>query len=174
MIVAKRYVKALMETFGDEDLQKLANSLVNISALYKIEKFITILQSPSVSREVKLEFVLEMLDKNDIKMVNFMKILNQHDRLLLIPSITKELQANLAKAKNIYVGEVVSDWDLSAEQIKSLEESFGKKFGSSIKLEAKKSDYPGIKIAVDGLGIEASFSVERLKAQMCEHILKAI
>ena len=34
--------------------------------------------------------------------------------------------------------------------------------------------YPGIKVELDNLGVEVSFSAERLKAQMCEHILKAI
>ena len=41
-------------------------------------------------------------------------------------------------------------------------------------LEPVKSDYNGIKIELDDLGVEASFSVDRLKAQMSEYILKAI
>ena len=41
-------------------------------------------------------------------------------------------------------------------------------------LEVAKSDYNGIKIELEDLGVEASFSMDRLKAQMIEYILKAI
>ena len=56
----------------------------------------------------------------------------------------------------------------------ALEDKFSKRFNASIKLDSQKSEYNGIKIELNDLGVEASFSVDRLKAQMSEHILKAI
>ncbi len=65
-------------------------------------------------------------------------------------------------------------FELSNEQLNSLEESFSKKFDAKINLVNQKSGYPGIRISLEDLGIEVSFSLERLKTQMTEHILKAI
>ena len=35
-------------------------------------------------------------------------------------------------------------------------------------------DYDGIKVDIDGLGVEISFSKDRLKSQLIDHILKAV
>ena len=74
----------------------------------------------------------------------------------------------------VFEGEVLSNFKITPAQIATLEENFGKKFNAKVKLHPSKNSYPGIKIALDDLGVEVSFSLERLKAQMSEHILKAI
>ena len=76
--------------------------------------------------------------------------------------------------KNVFEGEVLSNFKITPAQIATLEENFGKKFNAKVKLHPSQNSYPGIKIALDDLGVEVSFSLERLKAQMSEHILKAI
>jgi ATP synthase F1, delta subunit len=76
--------------------------------------------------------------------------------------------------ENTYRGEVVGNFDLSAEQLKALEENFSKKFNSKIKLDGSNSDYNGVKVELDDLGVEVNFSIDRLKSQMSEYILKAI
>lgn len=173
-LIAKRYVKALVESLDDTTLKSFLTSLEKISALYGVEKFQTILSSPDVTKEQKMELVELPLENEDKKMKNFLKILNENNRLMLIPSIKDELQKQVSQKENIYEGEVYSDWRITKAQITKLENGFSKKFGATVKLNAAKSEYPGLKISVDGLGIEASFSVERLKAQITEHILKAI
>ncbi len=173
-LIAKRYVKALFESFKEKELKVFLEKLEKISSLYDVEKFKTILQSPDVDMQTKVEFVLMPIGDDDKTIVNFVKLLSQNDRLMLIPSITKELQNIVSDKENIYSGEIFSDQKLTKEQVKKLEKGFGKKFDATVKLHVQKSDYPGVKIAIDGLGIEASFSVERLKAQIKEHILKAI
>jgi F-type H+-transporting ATPase subunit delta len=37
-----------------------------------------------------------------------------------------------------------------------------------------KNDFNGIKVAVEGLGIEINFSKDRIDSQIIEHIIKAI
>jgi hypothetical protein len=44
----------------------------------------------------------------------------------------------------------------------------------NVKLTNQVTDYPGIKVEVESLGIEVSFSQDRLKAQMAEHILNSL
>ena len=68
---------------------------------------------------------------------------------------------------------IIAEARLNAKK-KMLEENLSSKFNAKIKLENVVSEYPGIKIELDDLGVEVSFSIERLKTQMIEHILKAI
>jgi F-type H+-transporting ATPase subunit delta len=101
-------------------------------------------------------------------------LLAKNDRLSIIPSISKELKYQISLRNNVFEGEIISNFELSKEQIAKLEENFGKKFNAKIKLNNVVSNYPGIKIELDDLGVEVSFSLNRLKSQMVEHILKTI
>ncbi len=172
--ITKRYVKALLESLDENGVKSFLDFGEKLSSAYENEKFKTVLQSPDVSREQKIELVLSPLSKKDKKIQNFVKILAENNRLMFFPSINEELKKQVSQKENIYEGEVISDWDISKEQILKLESGFSKKFGATVRLKANKSSYPGLKISIDSLGVEASFSVERLKAQITEHILKAI
>ncbi|MEH1011152.1 F0F1 ATP synthase subunit delta [Campylobacter concisus] len=108
------------------------------------------------------------------KFANFIKLLGANKRLELIPAILNEMKIEQSLLENTYCGKVVGNFDLSAEQLKALEENFSKKFNSKIKLDGSKSDYNGVKVELDDLGVEVNFSIDRLKSQMSEYILKAI
>ncbi|MEN8718216.1 MAG: F0F1 ATP synthase subunit delta, partial [Sulfurovum sp.] len=56
----------------------------------------------------------------------------------------------------------------------SIEEQFSKKFNVNLSLSQNVCDYDGIKVDIDSLGVEISFSKERLKSQLIDHILKAV
>ena len=43
-----------------------------------------------------------------------------------------------------------------------------------LSLSQNVGDYDGIKVDIDGLGVEISFSKDRLRAQLIDHILKAV
>lgn len=173
-LIAKKYVKALMETFNQKEIEVVLNSLSCVSELYKEEKFKLIIQSPDVTKKQKLDLILSIFDEKDKKIVNFIKLLGENDRLSFIPSIQNELQNRISQIENIHKGVVLSDKRILKADLKNLEDGFSKRFGATVELEGKKTEYPGVKIELDTLGVEASFSVERLKAQITEHILKAI
>ena len=173
-LVAKKYVKALIKGCTDAELAILSGALSELSTAYSVDKFKTIIQSPDVAATQKEAFVLSMLESADNKLINLIKLLSSNDRLGLIPSIAAELNYQISLKKNQFVGEVIGSFEVTDAQLAQLEESFGKKFGATIKLTSQKTDFSGIKIQIDDLGVEVSFSVERLKAQMAEHILKAI
>ena len=58
--------------------------------------------------------------------------------------------------------------------LKELGDGLGKKFDSKITLSYIKSNFDGIRVDVEDLGIEISFSKSRINKQIVEHILKAI
>lgn len=172
--IAKKYVNALMKSCNEKELSEIYKALVTLTEAFKIVKFNNIILSPDVSMGEKENLVLSLVDTKEAKLINFIKLVVLNDRLVLIPSIVKELNYQLSLKNNVFEGEVLSNFAITSAQMKTLEENFGKKFDAKIKLNASQNTYPGIKIALDDLGVEVSFSLERLKAQMSEHILKAI
>ena len=173
-VVAKKYVKALFEASNDETIKKYYDNLKVLSNTYSLEKMKNILLSPTISKNEKYEFVISLIDGSDEKFNNFIKVLTENDRMELVPAICDELRYQLSMKENRFVGQIISNSDIDEKSKKSIEEKLSSKFNSSILLENVKSDYPGIKIEIEDLGVEISFSIDRLKAQMTEHILKAI
>ncbi len=173
-IIAKKYVNALMKSCHDSEIDELERSLDEITTAFNSTKFNNIILSADLSIEQKEGFVLSLVDIKAKKSLNFFKLLAEKNRLDLIPSIAKELKYQTSLKSNSYEGDVISNFEISDEHISKLEESFSKKFSATVKLSSVLSDYPGVKVELDDLGVEVSFSLERLKAQMTEHILKAI
>ena len=173
-VVAKKYVKALFEASNDKTIKKYYENLKVLSSTYALEKMKNILLSPTISKDEKYNFVISLIDGSDEKFNNFIKVLVENDRMDLVPAICDELRYQLSIKENRFVGHIISSSEIDEKSIKSIEEKLSSKFNSSILLENVKSDYPGIKIEIEDLGVEISFSIDRLKAQMTEHILKAI
>ncbi len=173
-VVAKKYVKALLESSSNESIKKYYDDLQVLNEAYTLEKMKNILLSPTISKDEKYKFIISLIEKSDEKFSNFIKILVENDRTDLVPAICDELRYQLSIKENKFVGHIISNSDVDEKSIKSIEEKLSSKFNSSILLENIKSDYPGIKIEIEDLGVEISFSIDRLKAQMTEHILKAI
>jgi F-type H+-transporting ATPase subunit delta len=174
-IVAKRYVKALIQDTSTEDIQSLYDKLVQIGSAYSDEKFNAILSSSDISGSKKVELILSFVeDGRSEKLNNFIKFLGEKQRLDILPYIVKNLQDELAAKTNSYTGVIYTNTPLNEEDVEKLRTQFANKFNVSLELEQNVCDYDGIKVDIDGLGCEIAFSKQRLKSQMIEHILKAV
>ena len=174
-LVAKRYVKALIEGRDIQVINSLSNSLNMISSAFGDEKFISIISSPEVADCSKVDLIISLVDTaNDNTLKNFIKLLGEKRRLSLLPFIATELNTQIAKINNSFVGVVYTNLELSSDYVSSIEEQFSRKFDVKLSLSQKACDYDGIKVDIDGLGVEISFSKERLKSQLIDHILKAV
>ncbi len=173
-LVAKRYVKALVSDLNADELTGFIDELRRLVAAFGNEKFKNIIASPALSGSQKADFILSLSDIKSVKFTNFVKLLGENKRLEILPNITNELLIQKSKINNIFCGKICGGIEIDADKISKLEESFSRKFGARIMLEVAKNDYNGIKIELEDLGVEASFSMDRLKAQMSEYILKAI
>ncbi len=172
--IAKKYVKALFESADEKSIKEYYDKLESLNSAYSLEKVKNILLSPSITKSQKVDFVLSLVEDSDDKFSNFIKILVLNDRMNLLPAICDELRYELSVKENRFVGHIVSSSKVDENSKKSIEEKLSKKFNSQIILETVEADYPGVKIEIEDLGVEISFSIDRLKAQMTEHILKAI
>ena len=174
-LVAKRYVKALVDGRDNKVINSVSDKLNIISSAFADEKFNSIVSSPEVAVSAKVNLVISLVDlSNDTILSNFIKLLGEKRRLPLLPLIAKELRSQIAKMNNSYVGVVYTNQELSNDYVSSIEEQFSKKFDVKLSLSQNVCDYDGIKVDIDGLGVEISFSKERLKSQLIDHILKAV
>jgi F-type H+-transporting ATPase subunit delta len=173
-VVAKKYVKALTKSMSDEELSSTLSSLQSIVPAFKDSKFMNILNSYDVLSSQKETLVESMIENPDEKFKNFIKLLSANGRLVDIPSIAKELSKQIALKNNQYEGLLISNFEVKDDEIKDIEQNLSKKLNADIKLTNKVTDYPGIKVEVESLGIEISFSADRLKTQMAEHILNSL
>ncbi|WP_321470393.1 F0F1 ATP synthase subunit delta [Halarcobacter sp.] len=173
-LIAKRYVKALLDGRDVESATAICNDLKTISAAFCDEKFNSILASSEVKSTEKVELVISFLEKSSDELSNFIKLLGTNKRLNLIPAIVTELETKIAKMNNTYTGVVYTNKELTTDYVSSIEKQFSKKFDVKLTLSQNVCDYDGIKVDIDSLGVEISFSKERLKSQMIDHILKAV
>ncbi|AJC85706.1 F0F1 ATP synthase subunit delta [Campylobacter sp. RM16704] len=170
-VIAKTYAKAILER---DDFDFFYNHLIQLSSAYNSEKFVSILNSYEIKQEKKLEFLLSLLDNTSEPFKNFLTLIITNSREMLIPDIVKELNEQKALKENMFLGQVYSKEVLNQEEIKNLEVKLSQKFNANIRLDSKISDNDGVKVSLDGLGYEISFSMKNLKAKMNEYILKAI
>ena len=173
-LIAKKYVKALVDGRDAKSITSVSNNLNSISSAFSNDKFNSIISSPEVNDSSKVELVISLVKKADKTLTNFVKLLGEKRRLELLPFIADELNVQIAKMNNTYVGVVYTNQELSSDYVSSIESQFSKKFDVKLSLSQNVCDYDGIKVDIDGLGVEISFSKERLKAQMIDHILQAV
>lgn len=173
-VVAKKYVKGLISASSESEFEQFTENMKVLNSLFSDEKFKDIILSTEVTSEAKVDFVLGLVEGVDDKFKNLIRLLAEHKRLMEIPYVYNEMRLVSSTRKNSFDGIVISNNEMAEETIKLLEDSFSKRLGSTIVLNPTVGNYDGVKVEIEDLGVEISFSNERLKADMVAHILKAI
>ena len=172
-LIAKRYVKALSSV--SKNIKSTANVFNVLAEATSAKEIQLVLTSPIIKSEQKTEMILSALDnQTDHTLVNFIKILGENGRLDLIPAIAKVLNADLQKESNKYKGVLQSKVSLSKEELDNLEKTLEKYTGSKINIAQEKTDFDGLRVVVDDLGIEVNFSKQRVKEQLIDFITKSL
>jgi F-type H+-transporting ATPase subunit delta len=174
-LIAKKYAKALMEHAGEKNIGKYIEILKAVADSFSDEKVIETIESPLVDKSKKADMIVAALGKKpDTALVNLIKLMSQKNRLGLIPEMVSIIEFEQKKASNKFVGVIHSDEKLSDNSISKLEKSLGAYSGAKINLNQSVGDQPGIKVEIDDLGIELSFSREKVKQALIDHIQKAL
>jgi len=174
-LIAKKYAKALAVTFSLEELESVANVLEVLAKVLQEPAIAAVVNSPEVSKERRAEILLGAIEQtNSSALENFIKLLVEKSRVSLLSDIADALKRYIADEKKNYRGVVYSDSEIDAKILNELAKGLGKKYGSSISLEYIKSGFDGIKVDVEDLGIEISFSKSRINKQIVAHVLQAI
>ncbi|MDO9266075.1 MAG: F0F1 ATP synthase subunit delta [Sulfurimonas sp.] len=174
-LIAKRYLKAIKQRSNAESMQNIALIFSVLAEAFNNEKFNQIINNPDVSKNQKSEILLAAVKSAGYKDVeNLIKLLAEHNRINIIPAIAEVMRKDIAKTTKIYNGIVYSDSDINSKVIEDLGNGLGSRFDSKISLKFVKDNFNGIKVDVEDLGVEISFSKSRINNQMIEHIIKAI
>ena len=174
-LIAKRYIKALSEGSDLASMQNITTVFSALAESFKDDKFVSIIANPSIKAEYKSNILLESVkDVNSNEINNLIKLLVENKRINIIPAIAQELKKDLANTTKTYEGVIYSDSDIDVNVIQELSDGLSKKYDSTISLSFVKNDFSGIKVEVEGLGIEINFSKDRIDSQIIEHIIKAI
>ena len=174
-LVAKRYVKALLDGENAENMAGISVVFDALSTQFENESFVDFISAPDVSSSVKEEILLAAIEKaKSEKINNLIKLLAEKNRFVLIPEIAKQISKEIAVVNNAYTGKIYSDTDMDAKTVEALSNGLSKKVDANITLEFIKNNFDGIKVEVEDLGVELNFSKERINSTLINHILKAI
>jgi len=173
-LVAKRYVKALMSDRDTKSLEIVYSELKEISMAFTDEKFLLIISSTEVESSRKVELILSFIDKCSESTANLVKLLGDNMRLNIIPAIVNELELELSVLNNSFKGVIYTNKELEKSDVEAINSEFSQKFKVDLELTQNICDYDGVKVSIDGLGVEVGFAKSRLKSQMINHILKAV
>jgi len=173
-LIAKRYVKALVKGRDGKALNSIYGELKTISQAFTQEKFVSIICSTQVKNNDKIDLLISFVDNCSDDLRNLLKLLGFNKRINLIPEIANELYSKISIMDNTYTGVVYTNKQLSSDYMSLIEKQFSKKFSIKLSLSQNICDYDGIKVDIDSLGIEISFSKHRFKTQMINHVLKAV
>jgi F-type H+-transporting ATPase subunit delta len=174
-LIAKRYVKPLMESCDQASLDNLSVLLSSVAKAYENEKFNLIMNSNEVTAHAKSQLVLDMVAPANSSLVNnLIKLLAENGRLSLIPALSDQLTREIGRSKRTFSGRIYSNNVVDQASVEMIARDLGTKMGATISLSYVPSDFDGIRVEVDDLNVEINFSKSRLNAQLVEHILKAI
>ncbi|AFV97973.1 MULTISPECIES: F0F1 ATP synthase subunit delta [unclassified Sulfuricurvum] len=174
-LIAKRYIKPLMDTCDQSSLDNLALLLNSVAKAYENEKFILIMNNNEITLDAKRQLILDMVaSANSSTVNNLIKLLAENGRLLLIPTLADQLTREIARAKRTFSGRIYSNSVVDQASVETIGRDLGTKMGATISLSYVASDFDGVRVEVDDLNVEINFSKSRLNAQLVEHILKAI
>jgi len=174
-LIAKKYVQGLYKTLNAKSLESAAEALDALSEALSKDNNIMILNAPDVTQEQRTDILISALKGTKSKeLENLIKLVVENKRIELIPEIAIVLKKLIANKQRKYTGLVYSDSKIDTKVLKELGDGLGKKFDSKITLSYIKSNFDGIRVDVEDLGIEISFSKSRINKQIVEHILKAI
>jgi F-type H+-transporting ATPase subunit delta len=174
IIIAKKYVKALIKDRELANITEINEQIKLIASAYTDTKFKEIVSSIDVKSKNKVDLINSFINNANNSVTNLVKLLAKNKRLNIIPDISKELNKEVSILNNNFEGLVYSNEKLNSEYISSIQENFAKKFNCTLNLKNIVSDYDGIKVDIEGLGVEISFAKNQFKSQMIEHILKAV
>lgn len=173
--IAKRYTDALVDGMSTDDIVALQEIFASLTTTLEDDKIKAVFSSPYMNDAQREEILLKAVAsaKSD-KVNNIIKLLVEKRRVDVFGAIADSLALIVAKQNKAYAGTIFANSDIQKETLKKFSDNIGKKVDANISFESVKDDYNGVKVAVDDLGIEVSFSKSNVRNQMIQHILKSI
>jgi len=158
--VARPYTKAAFEYAVEKgNLDQWSTLLSTAASVVVDSKVIRVLGNPALTSEQKANVLVavcedEMFEEGK----NFLVLLAENNRLVLLPEIFAQFEQSKAKLNMSVDLDVTTAFELSEQQQQKLTQALGEKLGRTVSLNAQidKSILGGVVIRTDDLVIDGS------------------
>ncbi len=181
-VLAKRYVKAILQTWDEAGIQGLVRSFDFVAQGLKDSSsgLKNIFNSPYLSREKKLSLLESLMqqglgsEKLDQKTHNLLRLLIEHSRVDLIPFIQRKLDETISVKKREFLAVIYTSSPLEPALMDRIKQSLSRHFDVKLELQESLWQRDEIKLVIDGIGVEVSFSNKVFCKNLKAHILNAV
>lgn len=134
--IARPYAKAAFEAAkAQHQLSQWSAVLKNLAIASQEKQMQLVLKNPNISKEKSCELLSVFADDKGVQ--NFLRLLAEKKRLMLLPEVSHVYETMLAKESGYLALTVTSAFEMTAEQQKQTEEKLSKQFNSAVKIEFK-------------------------------------
>lgn len=135
---ARPYANAVYDTAHENNtLDSWSDALANLANVVSDSQMSKLLDDPESGKAQKGELLIQVLgDKLTEQQQNLVKLMAENGRLKLMPDVLDQFEVARAKAENKIEAEVISAFELSAEQTNELVNTLKNKLGCDITLTA--------------------------------------
>jgi F-type H+-transporting ATPase subunit delta len=133
---ARPYANAVYDIAHEASaLEAWGDALANLATVVSDTQINKLLDNPDLSKNQKGELIIQVLgDKLTEKQQNLVKLMAENSRLKLMPDVLEQFEVARAKAENKVEAEVISAFELSAQQISELVNTLKNKLGCDVTL----------------------------------------
>lgn len=158
--LARPYAEAVFKTAKESNLSaKWSDMLAFLSAVVKDSNMSAIINNPRVGSERLVQLLLDICQGQlNQEGANFLKLLVENNRLLLLPAITKLYEEYKAEDEGYVDVEVLTAYPLTKEEQKQFASSLEKKLNKRVhmKIDVDKSLIGGIRVRAGDKVIDGS------------------
>ena len=133
---ARPYANAVYDLAKESGaLESWSDALSNLAAVVADEEMKTLLSSPEMGAQDKADLIIQIMgDKLTEQQQNLVKLMAENGRLMSMSYVLDQFEVARAKAENKIDAEVISAFELTAEQTDELAKTLKNKLGCEITL----------------------------------------
>ena len=133
---ARPYANAIFDIAnGADTLDSWSDALANLANVVNDAQMSELLNDPGMGKAQKGELLIQVLaDKLNEQQQNLVKLMAENGRLIIMKDVQEQFEVARAKAENKVDAEVVSAFELSAQQTDELINTLKNKLGCDITL----------------------------------------
>jgi F-type H+-transporting ATPase subunit delta len=137
--LARPYANALFDVAKSERaLEQWSRMLANLAAVAEADKVRHLLESPDLADEVKAQRLIDLCGEElSDRAKNTVRLLARNKRLGLIGEIREQFEVRKAEEEKILEVEVISAFELTAEQSDKLRHALRRKFDREVNLTGR-------------------------------------
>lgn len=131
-MIASEYANALYELALEDDKEDIIDSNLNdfVSLLGLNPDFKKIIETNTIRHNRKIELLKNVLKGFDSLFIDFLAVVNDHDRFKEINNIMVEYKKIIDNAKNILHVDVMSCYKLQEDELKRIRNALERKYPS--------------------------------------------